>query len=335
MGAVMRKFLIIIVASIFAAVVIGAGAMGCDTRSRLIRIGMVNPSATGSIVIESFKAELAALRPKADFEFLYGGPIREQAFLEAWARELREKKTDLLLVLTEPGMDAAMSAFSGTKTPLIFWVISNPVKAGYIEDLQRPGSNRTGVTIGFSGNLVDGRRLEWLTRIDPRVKRVCIPCNPDDPAVAEGLNTVRQTAAEIGVVLTVVRVAVGDKTEDVLAKIPADQDALYLMPDRVVSPMRLELYREAVSRKIPLSGPVGNSVEEGALFSYTYNEKELGVQTARMADLILAGHDPGTIPVETPEFSLYLNTATAKAIGLEIAPEILDQVKYFSDSPIP
>jgi putative tryptophan/tyrosine transport system substrate-binding protein len=113
-----------------------------------------------------------------------------------------------------------------------------------------------------------------------------------------------------------------------LETIPGDVDAIFMLPDSVVNSHIQKFVTLATERKLPLSGPSMIQVEQGALTAYGFVHREVGIQAAAIADLILKGARPGSLPVQTAEAFLGINLQTARAIGLEISSDLIQRAEY-------
>ena len=116
-----------------------------------------------------------------------------------------------------------------------------------------------------------------------------------------------------------------DAVSEALTSLKGDIDAIFLVPDSVVNSHFPEVLAVAEERNLPTSGPSTAQVEQGALVAFGFVHREAGVQAARVADKILNGTDPGSLPVETTESFLAINLETAHRIGLDIPEAMLRQ----------
>jgi putative ABC transport system substrate-binding protein len=187
--------------------------------------------------------------------------------------------------------------------------------------LDQPGENLTGVTNGGS----EPRRLERLVELVWGIQRVYIPYNPNDPSAQAALGSVQMAADELGIELLLQPASNDSEMAAAASAIPAEAEALFLLPDSLALSQTEALVAATLARKIPFSSPTVDQVENGALFSFGINLIDVGEQAARLADQILDGQAPADLPVEEAEFFLVINLTTAEAIGLTIPDEILNQ----------
>jgi putative ABC transport system substrate-binding protein len=255
--------------------------------------------------------------------YLFAGEPVSGADLDAALDELVAAEVDLIFTAGTPTGVAAHRITGGTGIPVVFGVIADPIAAGVMTDLALPGGNMTGVKLSASQD----RRLELFLRIAPNIERVFVPFNPDDSAPASAVAQIVNLAPALGIELVLGEARSDEEVVDLLVELPEDIDAIFLVPDSTVNARLTDIVALASARKLPLSGPSTAQVEEGALTTYGFIHEAAGAQAARIADRILRGANPGEMPVETTEYYLAINLATAKTIGLEIPDEILQEAE--------
>ena len=173
---------------------------GCGgaPKTKTYTIGVINPSLNEEDTIKGFKegmTELGYVEGK-NITYIYGGPVSEDK-LDAEAQGLVKAKVNLILAITTSATTAAQRATTGTDIAVVFIPVTDPVGAGVVASLTRPGGNTTGVTYTTQ----EGKRLEWLLQIAPTIKHVYIVYNPNDQSPVLALKTVSETAAQLGVEL--------------------------------------------------------------------------------------------------------------------------------------
>jgi putative ABC transport system substrate-binding protein len=317
--------------ALMGLLLIGVGSQFANPR--LFRIGVLNPDAPIEEVFDGFKAGMAQLGyvEGESVEYLYDGPVgNEPGKLEDAADILMDAQVDMILAITTPATTVAKEAVAGTDIPVVFWVIADPVSAGYVTTMQRPGGNLTGVTIGIEGFASEGRRLEWLKQVAPDIQQVYVPYNPDDAlTIEQGLHTVQEVAASLGIELLLHEARTREEAAASAENIPDEADAIYILySDRTVMSARRAFIENAIERQLSLSMFRSEDTGEGALVSFGTKYIPIGEQAARMADQILKGTPAGELPVEIPEFFLSINLQTADAIGLDIPENLIRQADF-------
>ena len=241
--------------------------------------------------------------------------------LPALADELVRLKVD---VLVTPGTPAAIAAKNATRTiPIVFFRVSDPVPLGLVDSLSRPGGNVTGFT-EISEVLV-GKRLELFKGTVPKLSRVAVLWNPQNPGNAQQWKESQLPARELGLQLHSMEVSSADKYEGAFKEaVKARSSALVVAQDALAG-SNLKLIADlAIKHRLPASYPRGEFVDNGGLMSYGPDPDESLRRVASMIDKILKGAKPADLPVEQPtKFELVINLKTAKQIGLTIPPEVL------------
>ena len=293
-----------------------------QAKSRFV-VGLVTNNPNGMKNVEGFRRALSQLGYTEGrvIEYRYAGePTRGQALdavLEGWVKE----GADLIFTAGSPTGVAAHRITRGTGIPVVFGVIADPIRAGIMTDLSRPGGNMTGIMLSPNHS----RRLELLLEITPKIRRVYVPYNPGDSAPASAFGYLETAAAQLGIEIVSGRASSQDEVNDLLNSVPDDVDAIFLLPDSTVNRRQQDFIELGIRRKIPVSGPSIIQVEKGALISYGIVHSEAGAQAAVIADQILRGAIPGDLPVQTAEFYLGINLQTAQAIDLEVPYGILQR----------
>jgi putative ABC transport system substrate-binding protein len=163
-------------------------------------------------------------------------------------------------------------------------------------------------------------------RIAPNVRQIYVPFNPKDKSPVLALKMVRNAAAKLGVKLITREVHDPETLNDAVLKIPAEADAVFILPDSMVVTRMSDIVTTATKRNLPVSGANVSIVEsEHVLTSFGFDQHLYGKQAARLADQIFKGARPADLPVEMAEFYLAINLKVAKTIGLAIPDEILRQ----------
>jgi len=240
------------------------------------------------------------------------------------AAELVRLKVDIIVVL---GTRYAQAAMNATKTIPIVMMGSgrDPVKAGLVESLARPGGNVTGVTL-LLGELA-GKRLVLLKEAVPKVTRVAVLY---DPALRRPTRNVKEVlpvvARALGLTVRPWEVRSADDFDKVFAALNKDgTDGLYL-PARgpLMAANVKRVVGFALKNRLPSMYYASPPVRRGGLMSYSADIAASRRRVAYYVDRILKGAKPGDLPVEQPtKFRLVINLKTAKALGLTIPPQIL------------
>jgi putative ABC transport system substrate-binding protein len=242
--------------------------------------------------------------------------------LPALAADLVGRKVDL--IVASGSLLCALAAKSATSTiPIVFPAISDPVAAGLVASLARPGGNITGSS-PFQFELMP-KRLELLTELVPQARVIALLVNPNDPR-AEGLiRDVQEAARSKGVQLPILKASTEgeiDAAFTTLVQLPAG--ALVVSADPFFSSRREQLVALASRHAVPAISPWRELAAAGGLISYGASIAGLVRQAGIYAGRILKGEMPADLPVQQPTtFELVINLQTAKALGLTVPPSIL------------
>jgi len=311
-----RNIMVIFLLAVFILPVFTA----CSPATKSITVGIVTPAASMEAVIDGFKAAMAenGYVEGEDIIYIYNGP-KTGAELAEEAASLVDQNVDVLLGLATPGALAAQAAVAGTNIPVVYAPISDPVGVGLANSIIAPGNNMTGIT---SAGFVP-KELEWLLRTTPQIKTIFAPYNPADGGAVYGYNLLKDAAEILKVDVITPEIASSEEISDVLADMPADVDAIFMLTDSMILSNIEAFVAVARERNLPLTSINYSQVEAGALLAYGPEFGSVGRQTARLVDQILKGADAGSLPVENAQYFLYLNQKVAVDLGIVFPDEVL------------
>ncbi|MFH1153052.1 MAG: ABC transporter substrate-binding protein [Pseudomonadota bacterium] len=290
-------------------------------------IGVINDVPVLDNALAGFKEGMAGLGyiEGKNIRYVYNGATTDMDKLPAAAHALLAAKPDLIFSITTPATLAVKQAATGTGLPQVFTIVTDPVGAGIVDSLQNPGGNITGVCFGIQ----EARRLEWLIKIAPGIRKIYVPFNPNDKSPVLALKIVNNAATRLGIELITREVADPETLNDAVLNIPAQADAVFLLPDSLMATRLPDMAATANKHKLPTSVSNITTVETyGVLTAFGFDQHLSGKQASRQADQIFKGARPADLPVETAEFFLAINLKTAKAIGLDIPEDILYQARF-------
>jgi putative tryptophan/tyrosine transport system substrate-binding protein len=246
--------------------------------------------------------------------------------MNSFARELVELAPDVILATTTPVTAAVRRATRNI--PIIFAVVSDPVGAGFVASLPRPGGNTTGFINVEAG--MASKWLDLLLQIAPTVKRVAIIFNPDT-APGGGLYflpTFKEAAQSLKVAPIIVPVHNDAEIEAAITLLGREPGGgLVVMTDGFMFVHRATLVSAAAQSSVPVVSDETITIEEGGLLSYGADNVDIFQRAALYVDRVLRGANPGELPVQLPtKFEMVLNLKAANALGLAIPPSILLRV---------
>jgi len=236
------------------------------------------------------------------------------------AAELVAAKVDVLVAITP---EAALAAQHATATiPVVFAVVGNPVGAKLVDSLARPGRNITGLS-NVSIDLT-GKRLELFKDAIPTLLHVILLVNPNNYRIQVGIERHRSAAAALGLMVQEIATPDPNSIESAFSVIADRTSGLVIVPDSMLFNERKHIAELALAHRLPSMAFNAEMVEAGLLMSYGASYLVQFRQVAVYVDKILKGAKPADLPVEQPvQFELIINSKTAKALHLDIAPSLL------------
>jgi putative ABC transport system substrate-binding protein len=311
------------------ALVIAMGAGALRTAPALAqaptpaRVGWLSlDRAGGSPFLEPFRAGLRELGYAEGRNLIVDARWAEgsRERLERLAAELVASKPHV--IVTQGG---ALQAFRGTRAPvpIVFGYSGDPVEAGFVDSLARPGRNFTGVSF-LSLELV-GKRVELLKDAVPKLVRVAVLASPEHPGEQAELRASQAAAKTLGLALEYFPVRTETELEGAFAAIPKSRsEALVVFPDALTLRTRERIARFGLDQRMPVVSGWAQFAASGCLLAYGPNLRASYTRLATHVDRILKGAKPAELPVELPtSVELVVNLRTARALGLTIPPAVL------------
>jgi putative ABC transport system substrate-binding protein len=302
-------------------------AAGAQQADRMRRIGVLTPfaadDAEGHARLTAFAQGLQQLgwtvgqNIRIDYRWGDGKP----ASMRKLADELASLAPDVILANSSAAVSPLLQA---TRTvPIVFAAVADPVGAGYVESLARPGGNATGfIALEWS---VSGKWLELLKEIAPRVTRAAVL---RDSAIAAGpgfFGAIQAPASTLGVELRPVDVRDSGEIERSIAAFAQTSNGGLVVTGSPAATARRDLIVKLATRhRLPAVYSVRTFVAVGGLTSYGTDFLDQFRRAAGYVDRILKGEKPADLPVQAPtRYELVINLKTAKMLGLDVPPSLL------------
>jgi putative tryptophan/tyrosine transport system substrate-binding protein len=294
-------------------------------RAKLTRIGILiagSPSGAsgGGELLERELRVLGYVAGKnIAFEYRHaeGKPDR----LPGLTDDLVRLKPDVLVAAS---MTAALAAKNRTRAiPIVFLAAGDPVAAGLVDSLARPGGNLTGFTRIAAA--LAGKRLELLKEVVPRLSRVAVLWHPGNAGSEEIWKEVQLPARALGLHLHSMEVSSAQQFDRAFQHaVKARSHALAVTLSALITSNRKRIADLATTNQLPAIYERREFAESGGLMSYGADQAEPYRRLAIFVDKIVKGALPADIPVEQPtEFELMINLNAAKQIGIAIPPNVL------------
>jgi putative tryptophan/tyrosine transport system substrate-binding protein len=237
-----------------------------------------------------------------------------------YSEELVGLNPDIILAST--GLAVAALQRITRSVPIVFANVVDPVGAGYVTSLSRPGGNITGFT-SFEYRIA-GKWLELLNQIAPRVTRIAVL---RDPAIASGIGQFAaiQSAASSAVELSVIDPRDAGGLERLIETFAREPNGGLIVTASAFAAAHHELINSlAMQHRLPAIYPFRYEVLSGGLASYGPNSVDLYRRAATYVDRTLKGAKPSELPVQAPnKYELVINLKTAETLGLEVPPALL------------
>ena len=226
-------------------------------------------------------------------------------------------------VIVSWGTPASLAAHKATDTIPIVMSSGDPVGAGLVAGLARPGGNVTGMSVQMAEQ--EGKRLELLKKLLPGFSRVAVLSNPTNPYCAIAVAEARRGATALSLQFDLMEASdAGSLDAAFLALSRTRPDAVLVVADPFLAGERGRIANEMIKNKLPSVYSYHEHVRAGGLMTYTTNYYDVFRRQGLFIDKIFKGAKPGDLPVQQPtKFDLMLNLKTAKALDLEIPPSLL------------
>ena len=293
---------------------------------RVRRIGVLipftatDPEAKARNVVFEQSLQQLGWTVGRDLQIDYRSPGGEAASIRRSAAELVALAPDLIMTVGSATMGPVQQA---TRTiPIVFVNLADPVGAGFVQSLARPGGNATGFT-NFEYSM-SGKWVELLKQIAPYVTRAAVLRDPTSAAGIGQFSAIQSIAQSLGVVLTPFSVRdAGEIERDVAAFARSGNGGLIVTAGGTA--FRRDLIIGLASRhKLPAVYPFRYYAKDGGLLTYGPDPRDSIRRAAAYVDRILKGEKPADMPVQAPtKYELVINLKTAKALGLAIPPAVL------------
>ena len=317
-GVIVTLTLSMLVVSLFTA---------AQPAGKVHRIGWLSPGfprPDGDPPLDAFRQGLRDLGyvEGQNLVIAYRGAEGKDARLPDLAAELVGLHVDVLVAV---GPTATRAAQHATRTlPIVMTGTADPVGAGLVASLARPGGNTTGVSLMRAD--LPGKRLEILKETVPQSVRVVVLANPTFEVYPLYLHNLTVAARALGLHLQVVEVRGAEELAPAFAAMTRERaDALMVLADPLLMDTLLGRVADlAATHRLPAMYNWSMYVEAGGLMSYGPSLPERHRRAATYVDKIVKGANPADLPVEQPtKFELVINLKTAKALGMTMPPSLL------------
>jgi putative tryptophan/tyrosine transport system substrate-binding protein len=236
------------------------------------------------------------------------------------AADLVKNDVDVIVTHSTPGARAAKQATS--TVPIVMAAVGDPIDAGLVPSLARPGGNLTGLTFFFAE--VCAKRVELIKEAMPMLTRLAVLLNPGNPSAAIAVSHMQRMASVLGVELIPVDVKSRDDIAAAIVTVTMrGAPAFVAVEDPLLISEGRQIAGSALLNKLAMVGSSPHA-EAGALMEYGVNLVDLWSRSATFVDKILKGTPPADLPIERAvKFDLTVNLKSAKALGIELPTSLL------------
>ena len=301
-----------------------AGPLASRAQTGIKRVGVVYHGGPYEPSVEGLRNGLkaAGLEERQHIALFLRDVKGDATAAEAAARVLeRDDKVNVIVAITTTAAFAAK--FATVEVPIVFAAGEDPVAAGLVESMAKPGGRLTG--FHFLTNDLTAKRLEILREIVPKLRRIVTFYNPRNRSAISSLAALREAARKFGIDVTAYQISIPEEIGDrVRTLAAADVEAFFFVADALVTAHAALVIEAALALRVPTMAHELGVVRSGALAGYGPDFRQYGLRLASYVARLLVGSLPSDLPVQAiDQPALAINLKTAKAIGLDIPPLLL------------
>jgi putative ABC transport system substrate-binding protein len=236
-----------------------------------------------------------------------------------FAAEFVQRKVD---VIVSSANGVVIASQATTNIPIVFAAFNDPVAAGLIQSLPRPGGNVTGLTVQPSD--LASKRVDLLREIVPGMRKLFALANVAGGGFRQETAGIKAAAAVLNVEVEILELRTAEDIAPAMARLKGRADALYVLSEPLANANKGQILQAINEQRIPAIFGFREFVDAGGLMSYGANFPDLFSRAAEFVDKILRGAKPADMPVQQPvKFDLIVNLKAAKALGLKIPESFL------------
>ena len=309
------------------AVALNAASQPVSKVPRIAYVWLFNDGPSGPYS-EAFNRRMAELGWSDGKNFVgeYRNAHGSTAELDSIMQQLVQSKVDVIVAMCSP---EALSAKKYTSTiPIVMAATGDPVAAGLVQSLARPGGNITGVSA--MSLPLSAKRIAFLRQMVPTLDQATVIWNPGRPDNKPEVANMMQAASRLGITLASAEARNRDELLRVLSALGSNgTQALLNSGDNLLNSERFAIVERAAALRLPAIYEDRVFVEAGGLMSYGPNFRSQHRRAADYVDMILKGSKPADLPIEQPtRFELVVNKRTAQALGIAIPRAIILQADH-------
>ncbi|NLU52417.1 MAG: ABC transporter substrate-binding protein [Clostridiaceae bacterium] len=297
---------------------------GCSGAGNVKKIGIVQILEHPSLntIRESIIKELEAngYKDGQNIRIDYQNAQNELTNLKTISQKFVRNKYDLIIAIATPSAQTVKNETN--EIPIIFSACTDPVGAGIVTSLEKPGGNVTGTSDAVSAEMI----MELARKITPGIKTIGALYNLSEPNSVSVINDLKNYAGNNGLTVVEATVTSTADIQQAVNSLTGKSDAIFVPIDNTVASAMKVVAETATKAGIPVYVGADSMVKDGGLATYGINYEILGKETAKMAIEVLNGKNPGDIPVKLmTDMDIYINQDTASKLGINIPQDILSE----------
>ena len=307
-------------------IAIGAVLMaGCTPKSAVTQ-SSDSSTVSESSAAESSKTESAAADTNKDMKKIGVIQLVEHKSLDIIYNSFKDELKELGYVDGENAKITFQNAQGDMATPVVFSAVTDPIGAGVLTDMNAPDKGMTGTSDAVQIDKI----MDLALQITPDVKKVGFIYNPGEDNSVTNLGLLEKYTKEKNLELQTVSISTSADLQTAAASLFEKVDMIFVSNDNTVAEAMPILTSEAIKAKKPVYVGADSMVMDGGLATVGIDYTDLGKETAKMVDEVLKGKPVNEIPVKVfkDDLFIYVNTDTAKALGIEIPDSIKNDKKF-------
>lgn len=325
-----KKSMAILLVIVMAAAMLLAGCGGNQSKDDVLKVGLVQLVEHPSL--DTIRENIIGQLEKEGFKdgdnitIDYQNAQNEMNNLKTICQGFVSEECDVIIAITTP---AAQAAYGETKDiPIVFSAVTDPVAAELVQDLEQPGGNITGTS-----DLVSASKIMDLAKeITPEMKTIGALYNSSEVNSVSVIKDLKAYAKKNNLKVEEAAVTNANEVQQAAQSLTGKCDAVFSPIDNTVASAMTVASDVMKKAKIPFYVGADSMVKDGGLATNGINYELLGAETGKMAAKVLQGEDPATMPVKImDEMQIYINQATADAIGIKIPANILKEAENLGE----
>lgn len=250
----------------------------------------------------------------------------DQTNLKTICQKFSNHQYDLIIAIATPSAQAAVG--ETREIPIVFSACTDPVGSGLVSNLEKPGQNVTGTSDAVSAEKI----MQLAERITPNIKTIGALYSSSETNSISVVNNLKKYAQKNGMTVVEATVTNSSEAQQAASSLVGKVDAIFCPIDNMIASAMPIVAQVAKKAELPFYVGADSMVKDGGLATYGVNYIQLGEATGDMAAEILKGKNPGDIPVKTwDEFDIYINQATADALGIKIPDDVKQEAAQIFD----